>query len=507
MPEMNATQKFALTIGTEFLVHTGPSLARIQPLRHAITHKVEADMIKKLQATRAASQFPLGVDEDRTVMGLSILHTAERALMDNQLSPATRRGLFKILIQKLMLEGADPGTIGRFEAAHGAKPPMFLLISPSKACNLRCIGCYADSDAKEKKLNWTTLDRLVTEAKTLWGSRFFAISGGEPMAYRSEGKGILDIAEKHPDCLFIMYTNGTLIDDHVANRLAQLGNLTPAVSLEGWREKTDARRGKGIFDKAVAAMGRLRKAGVLFGVSITPTRHNAEEILSDAFIDFCFSELGALYGFMFQYMPIGRSITLDLMPTPEQRLQMWRRSWELIRERHIFLADFWNHGTLSQGCLSAGGFSGWGYLYIDWNGAVSPCVFMPYSPVNLHDLYAQGKNLNDLWGDPFFAGLRKWQTSYRQNNGNWLRPCPIRDHHAEFRNLLAKFEPEPIDDNARAALLDPEYARGLEEYDAAYQRLSDPVWTSHYLQSSNATKAPLRALPKIGPTKDESRQK
>jgi MoaA/NifB/PqqE/SkfB family radical SAM enzyme len=502
MSEMSTTQKIALTIGTELLVHTGPSLARIQPLRRAITHKVEEKMINRLHQVRVTSQFPPGIDEDRTLIGLSVLHAAERAMKDNRLSPATRRGLFKILIQKLMLEGTDPTTIGKFEADHGAKPPMFLLISPSKACNLRCIGCYADSDGKEKKINWETFDRLITEAKTLWGSHFFAISGGEPLAYRSEGKGILDIAKKHPDCFFIMYTNGTLIDDQVANRMAQLGNLTPAVSLEGWREKTDARRGIGVFDKAVAAMGRLRKAGVLFGVSITPTRQNAEEILSDSFIDFCFQEQGALYGFMFQYMPIGRSITLDLMPTPEQRLWMWRRSWELIRERQIFLADFWNHGTLSQGCLSAGGFSGWGYLYVDWNGNVSPCVFMPYSPVNLHEIYAHGKNLNDLWEEPFFGGLRNWQKAYRQKQGNWLQPCPIRDHHAEFRRLIAQYEPEPIDENARAALLDPEYARGLEEYDAAYQKMSDPIWTSHYLQPSGSTKDPFRALPKIDPAKD-----
>ncbi len=497
MSAMKAPQKFALNLGTEILVHTGPGIARIHPLRRAVTQKIEADLIRQFQQKRATSHFPPGVDEDRTLIGLSVLHTAERALVEHDLSPATRRALFKILIQKLMLEGTDPGTAGQFEATHGTRPPLFLLLSPSKACNLHCIGCYADSDDKEKKLDWPTVDRVITEAKTLWGSHFFAISGGEPLAYRSEGKGILDIAEKHPDCFFIMYTNGTLITDQVANRMAQLGNLTPALSLEGWRTKTDARRGKGIFDRVVETMERLRKAGVLFGVSLTPTRYNAEEILSDEFVDFCFSEQGALYGFMFQYMPIGRSITLDLMPTPDQRLWMWKRSWELIRERHIFLADFWNHGTLSQGCLSAGGYSGWGYFYVDWNGSVSPCVFMPYSPLNIHDLYAKKKNLNDLWGEPFFASLRNWQKSYRQANGNWLQPCPIRDHHAEFRKLQAQFEPEPLDENARAALLDPEYAKGLEEYDRTYQRMSDPIWKTHYLKPAQSGEEAFRELPKI----------
>jgi len=58
----------------------------------------------------------------------------------------------------------------------------------------------------DEKLSWDVFDRIITEAKTLWGVRFFVISGGEPMAYRSEGKDLLDMAEKHNDCLFMMYT-------------------------------------------------------------------------------------------------------------------------------------------------------------------------------------------------------------------------------------------------------------------------------------------------------------
>ncbi len=101
-------------------------------------------------------------------------------------------------------------------------------------------------------------------------------------------------------------------------------------------------------------MEQLRKAGVFFGISLTATRHNVEEILSEEFIDYFFEQQGAFYGWIFQYMPIGRSFTLDLMPTPEQRLWMWKRSWEIVKKRKIFLADFWNHGTLSNGCIAGG---------------------------------------------------------------------------------------------------------------------------------------------------------
>jgi MoaA/NifB/PqqE/SkfB family radical SAM enzyme len=300
--------------------------------------------------------------------------------------------------------------------------------------------------------------------------------------YRSGGKGLLDAVEKHPDVFFMFYTNGTLIDEKTAQRLAALGNATPAISVEGWRERTDERRGKGVFDRVLAAMERLRRAGVLFGISLTATRHNAEEILSEEFIDYFFEQQGALYGWIFQYMPIGRSYTLDLMPTPEQRLWMWKRSWEIVKKHKIFLADFWNHGTLSNGCIAGGRTRGGGYLYIDWNGHVSPCVFVPYSPVNVKDIYAQGGTLNDVWANPFFADIRGWQESYMQSKGNWLAPCLNRDHHAILDQLIAKHEPDPIDESARAALLDPEYGKGLEHYGELYENLSESIWHEQYLQ-------------------------
>jgi MoaA/NifB/PqqE/SkfB family radical SAM enzyme len=308
------------------------------------------------------------------------------------------------------------------------------------------------------------------------------ISGGEPLAYRSEGKSLLDAAEKHPDILFMFYTNGTLIDEKTAQRMAALGNVTPAISGEGWRDRIDERRGSGVFDQILAAMEQLRKAGVFLGISLTATRHKAEEILSEEFIDYFFEQQGAFYGWIFQYMPIGRSYTLDLMPTPEQRLWMWKRSWEIVKKHKIFLADFWNHGTLSNGCFAGGHARGGGYLYIDWNGHDSPCVFVPYSPVNVRDIYAQGGTLNDVWANPFFADIHGWQESYWQSKGNWLAPCLNRDHHAALSQLIARHEPEPIDESARTALLDSEYGKGLEHYGELYENLSESIWHEQYLQ-------------------------
>jgi MoaA/NifB/PqqE/SkfB family radical SAM enzyme len=94
----------------------------------------------------------------------------------------------------------------------------------------------------------------------------------------------VDLIENHSDCLFIMFTNGTLINQKVSKRLAQAGNLLPAISVEGWQARTDTRRGAGVFEKVLGTMRLLREDGVPFGISLTGTRHNAEEILSGQFI-------------------------------------------------------------------------------------------------------------------------------------------------------------------------------------------------------------------------------
>ena len=462
------------------------TLGRTTPLRERIVAAYDRRLRRDYERTMAAGALPVAIARQRLYMALAILHTMDRAMAQNLLGAATMRGALNIIARTILMPQSEDTAKKRFTSAYGAIPPSAMVISPGKACNLHCPGCYADSGSTREKLDWETFNRIVWEARQLWGMRFFGISGGEPLAYRDKGRGVLDIAEEHRDCFFMTYTNGTLITEDVARRMGSVGNITPAISVEGMKESTDARRGNGVFDRVVEAMGYLRQYRVPFGISTTATRDNYQELLSDTVMDFFFGRMGALYGWLFHYMPIGRSITLEMMPTPQQRVWMLNRMWELVGQRHYFLADFWNSGTLVDGCISAGGRGG--YLYIDWNGAVSPCVFVPYSPVNIHDVYAQNKTLNDVWAEPFFARIRDWQQAYNPGsgaaghhpNGNLLRPCIIRDHHAEFQRMLAEFEPEPTDENARVALLDPAYHEGLEQFDRELAELVDPIWVSEY---------------------------
>ena len=310
------------------------------------------------------------------------------------------------------------------------------------------------------------------------------ISGGEPFLWKDEGKDLLDMAARHDSNFFMVYTNGTLITKAVAERLAKLGNVSPAISVEGFEAETDRRRGKGVHRRILQAMENLREVGVPFGISVTATRHNVDLIMSDEFADFYFDRQGVAYGWIFQYMPIGRKHTLDLMVSPEQRLEMWRRTHRLVLDRKIFVADFWNSGTSSSGCIAAGRPGG--YFYIDWDGDVTPCAFVPYSTANIKDIYRSGGNLDDILKCPLFTRIRQWQDEYAytqpaEKTGNWLCPCTIRDHFSEFLDAARYCHARPIDDEAAAALADSEYHCGMIGYGNEYKHLSEEIWNERYI--------------------------
>jgi len=485
-PPRKKSREAVSKIAIKAAAWTGPRLGRIGPLRRTLANYWDHRLHRQSEAEIRAGYRPEGVVKDRAAMGIAILRTIERALAKGCLSPATVNKLLNILVGVGIVTRGDPDAKVPFIEEYGVRPPGFLLVSPTKACNLHCQGCYADSGATKEKLEWEIMDRMFDEARHLWGAPFLVVSGGEPLIYRDRGRGMLDLFEKHSNCFFMMYTNGTLIDERTARVMAELGNISPAISVEGLKKETDGRRGEGTFDRVLKAMNNLRREKVFFGISLTATRDNAETILSDEVVDFYFEEMGAMFAWIFHYMPIGRAFTLKLLPTPEQRLWMWQRSWQLVNDRHLFIADFWNSGTAAKGCLAAGHRGG--YMTVDWNGAVSSCVFMPYSPVNIHDVYAHGQTLNEAWAHPFFARIRAWQDEYSNEmnysqdgrHGNWMMPCPIRDHYAEFYEMLKAYQPKPVDENAEAAMNDPDYRKGMEEYNTAVGALFDPIWTSRY---------------------------
>ncbi len=159
------------------------------------------------------------------------------ALIFRTLRTADRR-----CIAKFLWNFGVKGTLSverfRRRIKRGEYFPPFLYISIINSCNLRCQGCWVDVEEKDA-IDLETLNRTITDAKN-HGNSFFGILGGEPFM----PPGLLDMLAAHPDCYFQIFTNGQFITEKIAERLRQLGNATPLVSIEGREIASDVRRGK-----------------------------------------------------------------------------------------------------------------------------------------------------------------------------------------------------------------------------------------------------------------------
>ena len=417
----------------------------------------------------------------------AMLRCVNRNIDKGYISKQVMKKIIDVFVQNNLIceDQSYTQAVEKYKKKYGEMPPSFIVFSPTQKCNLKCIGCYAASGADTvATVPYPFVDRVISEVHDLFGGRFITISGGEPFMYKSEGKTLLDIYKKYADMFFLVYTNGTLINEEVAQRLGESANATPAISVEGFEKETDQRRGAGTFKKILRAFEHLRKAGVPFGISVTATSKNIDVLLGDEFYDFYFKEQGASYMWEFQLMPIGRGKDeLDLMVNPEKRLKLYRKWEKLLSEKKYCLADFWNSGVLAHGCI-AYGRSG-GYAYVDWHGNVTPCAFIPYYVDNIYELYKNGKTLADAMFSDFMKNGRKWQREYGLDNWkkpkNWLMPCSIRDHYEIFRNSVLPKEAKPEDKNAKEALESDEYFEVLKNYDEKLEALTGKIWENEYL--------------------------
>ncbi len=243
-------------------------------------------------------------------------------------------------------------TIRSMREVHQCNIPWLILMDPTSACNLHCTGCWAAEYGHKLNLTYEEMDSIITQGKEL-GIYFYMYTGGEPLVRK---KDIIRLCEKHYDCEFHAFTNGTLVDDEFCEEMRRVGNLSLSISLEGFEEVNDMRRGEGVFDKVMAAMDRLKKYGLIFGTSICYTRKNIETVTSDEFLDMIIGK-GCRFTWYFHYMPVGNDAAPDLLPTKEQREYMYHRVREIrgaTGGKPIYAMDFQNDGEFVGGCIAGG---------------------------------------------------------------------------------------------------------------------------------------------------------
>jgi MoaA/NifB/PqqE/SkfB family radical SAM enzyme len=338
--------------------------------------------------------------------------------------------------------------------------PSLLVISPTMRCNLNCTGCYSGLYTKDGELSEEDMDNILSQARDL-GIYFIVISGGEPYVKKHE---LMRLFRKYDDMYFLTYTNGTLIDDKTAKELGELGNVAPAISVEGYKEETDQRRGEGVYDQVMAAMDRLRREGVLFGISVTYTRNNIDTITQEDFVQY-YIDKGAIFAWYFMFMPVGKDPILELVPTPEQRVYTGKRVEELRTKYPIFIADFWNDGPAVSGCL-AGGRS---YLHILNSGRVEPCVFAHFGTDNIREV-----SLMDAANSPFFKAIRQ---KYPYNEkGNLKAPCMIIDNPDVLREVVDTHLVQQGHEHSEDLIHDENVVDWINRYAKRFRELTDPEW-------------------------------
>lgn len=301
--------------------------------------------------------------------------------------------------------------------------PWVVLLDPTSACNLKCKGCWAAEYGHKSNLTLDEMRRVIKECKEL-GTHFFMYTGGEPLIRK---KDLVTLALENQDCIFLAYTNGTLVDEAFCKDLIKCGNFGLALSIEGSEATNDARRGNGAYDNTVKAMKLLKKHGCLFGTSVCYTSQNYEAVTSDEFYDKMI-ELGAKYMWYFHYMPVGGDADTNLLLTPEQREHVYRN----IRQKRnsktgkpIFTVDFQNDAEFVGGCIAGGR----NYFHINSDGYVEPCVFIHYSDTNIRE-----KSIMEALNSPLFKEYYHGQPF----NKNMLRPCPMLENPTALRKMVER---------------------------------------------------------------------
>ncbi len=322
---------------------------------------------------------------------------------------------------------------------HDCNVPWAILLDPTSACNLKCTGCWAAEYSKYDSLDNGVINKIIEEGKSL-GIYMYIFSGGEPLVRKND---LIEIAKKHSDCMFLAFTNATLIDEAFAKSLSEIGNFALAISIEGFENDTDLRRGKGTYQQVMNAMDLLKKEGIIFGFSTCYHSKNTEAVGSDEYVDFLI-EKGCMFGWYFTYVPIGKSAALDLLVTPQQREYMYNRVRQMREKKPAFLLDFWNDSQYVNGCIAGGRI----YCHINANGDVEPCAFVHYSSANIKEV-----SLLEALKSPLFL-------KYKDNqpfNKNHLRPCPLLDNPETLKEIVEKSDAhstQPVDKESVKKLTD-----------------------------------------------------
>ena len=358
-------------------------------------------------------------------------------------------------ISKLYCSTVEPSDALRYGRHSGKLPSHLLQFSKdkkpvvvwncTKACNLKCIHCYAHADGgcAPDEMSFDEGKALIDDLAE-FGSPVILFSGGEPLAR----KDMPDLAEYavSKGLRAVISTNGTLITDKVAQRLKAIGLSYVGVSLDGLKETNDKFRAvDGAFEKALEGIRACKRAGIKVGLRYTITKHNVQDL--PGIFDLLETEdIPRVCFYHLVYTGRGEEIAVDDLSHEESRKvvdYIIDRTADLHARgisKEILTVD--NHcdgpylylRLLKEGRtedaenvmkllkMNGGNSTGHGFGCVSWDGEVYPDQFLRHHPLgNVRD-----KPFSQIWTDPNNDFLMALKDKYAHVTGK-CKTCRFLD--------------------------------------------------------------------------------
>lgn len=355
---------------------------------------------------------------ESNIMLSKMLNRSIEFLMEDFIKIALRDFASARSIIKIALKQKNSQKIRVKHEEKGLHVPPFMIASITSACNLRCRGCYDKEKIHNSslELNENQWSSIFAQGKEL-GISFILLAGGEPFIKEKVVKECI----KFPEIIFPIFTNAMLINEEWVEKFSLARNIIPVISIEGDGYQTDKRRGKGVFDRVLSSIDLLQEKNIFYGISITITTENFENVLNDEFIR-TYIDKGCRAFFFIEYIPFDNS-TENLVISASQREQL-KASMSKLREKHraIFIA-FPGDEEKFGGCLAAGR----GFVHINAIGSIEPCPFAPYSDINLKDV-----TLEKALSSPLLAKVRSIHELLKEHKGG----CTLFENREMVEKIL-----------------------------------------------------------------------
>jgi heme b synthase len=289
-------------------------------------------------------------------------------------------------------------------------------------CNLECIHCRRLDVAREMMKDDLTTDesfRLLDQiAET--GKSIVILSGGEPLIRPD----IFKIAAygSNIGLTMAMGSNGTLINEDMAERIKASGIQRVSISIDGANAAThdSFRKHAGSFDATMGGLKNLVKAGVGFQINCSIANHNVTQVQD---IYQLALDMGAEAFHIFMLVPVGCGLEIAddqmLNPTTYESVLNWLYDiskekkiqtkatcaphyFRIMRQRAkkegvVIKPQTHGMGAMTKGCLA-----GTSVCFVSHKGEVFPCGYFPVEAGNIRT-----QTLKNIWqNSEVFVNLR-----------------------------------------------------------------------------------------------------